>query len=43
VAGVRHVIAEADHLLDHLTVIYTEELRPADPTGRRGNEQPSRY
>jgi hypothetical protein len=42
VAGVRHVIAEADHLIDHLTVIYTEELRPARPGGGRGNDEPSR-
>jgi hypothetical protein len=41
VAGVRHVIAEADHVIDHLTVIYTEELRPARSVSR-GNEEPSR-
>jgi hypothetical protein len=42
VAGVRHVIAEAGHLIDHLTVIYTEELRPARSVSRRNSEQPSR-
>jgi hypothetical protein len=42
VAGVRHVIAEAEYLIDHLTVIYTEELRPARSAGRRGDAQPSR-
>jgi hypothetical protein len=42
VAGVRHVIAEADHLIDHLTVIYTEDLQPARPACGRGNEEPSR-
>jgi hypothetical protein len=41
VAGVRHVIAEAEYLIDHLTVINAEELRPTGPAGRRGNEEPS--
>jgi hypothetical protein len=30
ITRVRHVVGESDHLIDHLTVLYTEDAKPVE-------------